>query len=304
MNVSFLVGIALLALKVTAYSITKSSAIFSDAAESVIHVVAVGFAVYSLKLSYRPPDRRFPFGYEKISFFSAGVEGGLICLAAIAICVVAAQRIVTGTPVENLGAGMALVLCASILTGGLGWYLIRLGKRQRSIVLEANGRHVATDSITSFGVVAGLLLVRVTGWEILDPLVAFAVAAHILHSGVAMLKASLGGLMDWVDPKTDQEVRAALDAISETQNVPYHALRIRNTGRGVNIEVHLLLPYQTPLGEAHHSATKVEVLLEKALPYPVYISTHLEAMEDHQEIHPLEQTHLPPTEDEHTGTRG
>ncbi|MCW5966451.1 MAG: cation transporter [Bryobacterales bacterium] len=294
MNLSFVVGFALLGLKVTAYWLTQSSAIFSDAAESVIHVVAVGFAVYSLRLSYRPPDRRFPFGYEKISFFSAGVEGGLICLAALAIIVVAAERLLTKAPVENLTTGMILVLIASLLTGFLGWYLVRLGKRQRSLVLEANGRHVATDSLTSFGVVAGLLLVKFTGWQPLDPLVAFAVALQILYSGFLMLRSSFGGLMDWVDPETDHEVRQALDTIATDMGIQYHALRIRNTGRGANIEVHLLLPYEMPLGDAHHVATSVELRLAASLPYPVQLSTHMEALEDHADIHPMEQTHLPP----------
>jgi cation diffusion facilitator family transporter len=294
MNLSLLVGFALLALKMSAWWLTASPAIFSDAAESVIHVVAVGFAVYSLRLSFRPPDRRFPFGYEKIAFFSAGVEGGLICLAALAILAVAVPRLVSGEPAENLDAGMGLVLAASLLTGGLGWYLIKLGKRQRSLVLEANGRHVATDSLTSFGVVAGLLLVRVTGWQILDPLVAIAVAAHILHSGIQMLRASLGGLMDGIDPEMDQEIRGQLDLLTTDLGVEYHALRMRNMGRGVNVELHLLLPYGMPLGDAHHIATTVEERLAKALPYPVYVSSHLEATEDHATVHPEEQTQLPP----------
>lgn len=294
MNLSFVVGLVLLGLKVTAYWITNSPAIFSDAAESVIHVVAVGFAVYSLRLSYRPPDRRFPFGYEKISFFSAGVEGGLICLAALAIIAVAAERLLTQAPSENLNTGMLLVLTASLMTGGLGWYLIRLGKRQRSLVLEANGRHVATDSLTSFGVVAGLLLVRMTGWQPLDPLVAIAVAVHILHSGITMLRASLGGLMDWVDPQTDEEVRQVLDRVAGEMGIQYHALRMRNMGRGANVELHLLLPYSTPLGDAHHVATTLEERLSAALPYPIHASIHMEAMEDHAEIHPQELTHLPP----------
>ncbi len=295
MNLSLVVGFLLLALKMTAWWLTQSPAIFSDAAESVIHVVAVGFAVYSLRLSYRPADRRFPFGYEKIAFFSAGVEGGLICLAALAILAVAVQRLVSGEPTENLTAGMALVLAASLLTGVLGWYLIQLGKKQHSLVLEANGRHVATDSLTSFGVVAGLLLVRVTGWQILDPLVAMVVAAHILHSGIQMLRSSLGGLMDWVSPDTDHDVRAALDRVAAELGVEYHALRMRNMGRGVNVELHLLLPYQMPLGDAHHIATEVEERLAAALPYPVQFSAHMEAVEDHAMVHPAEQTQLPPS---------
>lgn len=288
MNLSMALGVVLLALKLTAYWITSSSAIFSDAAESVIHVVAVGFAVFSLHLSYRPPDRRFPFGYEKIAFFSAGVEGGLISLAAITIFVVAGHRLVTGAPIENLTAGMSLVLAASLLTGFMGWYLIRLGRRQHSLVLEANGRHVATDSITSFGVIAGLMLVKITGWQPLDPLVAFAVAAQILFSGARMIRQSLGGLMDWVDPESDAAIRSALPPLADELGVRFHELRVRNMGRGVHAEVHLLFPYAMPMGEAHRTATELEQRLAAALPFSLLMVTHLESIEDHAELHPQE----------------
>lgn len=293
MNLSLSLGAVLLALKLGAYWITSSAAIFSDAAESVIHVVAVAFAVFSLHLSYRPPNRRFPYGYEKIAFFSAGIEGGLISLAAITIFVVAAQRLLTGEAVENLGYGMALVLVASLLTGFMGWYLIRLGKRQHSLVLEANGRHVATDSITSFGVVAGLLLVQLTGWQPLDPLVAFAVAAQILYSGAKMMQRSVGGLMDWVDPESDAIIRLALPPLASELGVRFHELRIRSMGRGVHVELHLLFPFAMPLGEAHRIATQFESRLESALPFPALLATHLESLEDHAEMHPEESMAMP-----------
>lgn len=288
MNLSLALGAVLLVLKLTAYWITASSAIFSDAAESVIHVVAVGFAVFSLHLSYRPPDRRFPFGYEKIAFFSAGVEGGLISLAAITIFIVAGQRLLSGEPIENLTVGMALVLAASLLTGLMGWYLIRLGKRQHSLVLEANGRHVATDSITSFGVIAGLVLVKLTGWQPLDPLVAIAVGAQILFSGAKMIRHSLGGLMDWVDPESDAAIRQALTPLAEELGIRFHELRVRSMGRGVHAEVHLLFPYAMAMGEAHRTATELESRLAEAVPFPLLLVTHLESIEDHAELHPEE----------------
>jgi len=297
MNTSLALGLVLIFLKMAAYWLTWSSAIFSDAAESVIHVAAVGFAVFSLRLSYRPPNRRFPFGYEKIAFFSAGAEGALICLAAVTIFWVAGKRLLTGSPVENLDSGTLLILTASILTGAMGWYLIRLGKRQRSLVLEANGRHVATDSITSFGVVFGLLVVKLTGWQILDPLVAFAVASHILFSGAALLRSSVRGLMDRVDDDFDHEIRTAVRAVAKEQNVEFHGLRFRSSGRSAQITFHLLLPYAMPLGEAHHIATRVEQLVQQRLPYPVQVITHLEAKEDHASIHGTSETDhgpLPP----------
>lgn len=285
MNASLTLGLVLLLLKIGAYLLTRSSAIFSDAAESVIHVAAVAFAAFSLRLSYRPPNRRFPFGYEKIAFFSAGVEGGLICLAAVTIFGVAGERLLTGSPVENLNSGTLLILVASILTGVMGWYLIRLGKKQRSLVLEANGRHVATDSITSFGVVFGLLVVKLTGWQVLDPLVAFAVASQILYSGAKLVRSALGGLMDQADPEMDQEIRTVVRAVTKAENVEFHGLRFRSTGRSAQITFHLLFPYAMPLGEAHHLATRVEQRVQQQLPYPVHVFTHLEAKEDHERVH-------------------
>ena len=293
MNASLGLGILLLLLKGGAYWITQSSAIFSDAAESVIHVAAVAFAVFSLRLSYRPPNKRFPFGYEKISFFSAGVEGGLISLAAVTIFWVAGERLLTQAPVENLEDGMLLILFCSLLTGGMGWYLIRLGKKQRSLVLEANGRHVMTDSITSLGVVAGLVLVRITGIHWLDPLVAFAVAAQILVSGFKMVRAALGGLMDRVDPEFDVEIRSVVRRVAAEEKVEFHGLRFRSMGRGAQLVLHLLLPYAMPLGQAHQIATTVERRIAEALPYPVQIYTHLESKEDHELIHGKEATHFP-----------
>lgn len=293
MYLSLAAGMALLVLKLGAYWITSSAAIFSDAAESVIHVAAVSFAVFSLHLSYRPPNSRFPYGYEKIAFFSAGVEGGLISLAAIMIFVVAARRLMTGAAVENLGAGVALVTAASFLTGFLGYYLIRLGRRQHSLVLEANGRHVATDSVTSFGVVAGLTLVKLTGWQPLDPLVAFAVATQILYSGARMMKRSLAGLMDSVDPEADAEIRRVLPPLAGELGVRFHALRFRSMGRGVHIEMHLLFPFAMPLGDAHRRATELERRLRDTLSFPVLLVTHLESEEDHAELHP-EESGVPP----------
>jgi cation diffusion facilitator family transporter len=288
MHLSLGVGAVLLVLKLGAYWLTSSAAIFSDAAESVIHVVAVSFAVFSLHLSYRPPNSRFHYGYEKIAFFSAGVEGGLISLAAIAIFVLAGRRLLTGEAIENLGPGMALITAASLLTGFLGLHLIRLGKRQHSLVLEANGRHVATDSITSFGVVGGLLLVKLTGWQPLDPLVAFAVATQILYSGAKMIHRSLGGLMDWVDPEADTAIRQKLPPLATELGLRFHELRFRNMGRGVHLEMHLLFPYAMPLGEAHRKATELERRLSAALPFPILMTTHLESLEDHAELHPEE----------------
>jgi len=230
MRISLIVGVLMLAGKMTAYLLTGSAAIFSDAAESVVHVVAVAFAVFSLWLSIRPAVPQFQYGYERIAFFSAGFEGAMIVLAAGSIVVTAIQKWRHGLVLDNLGHGMVLIVVAGILNAALGWYLLRIGRRNHSLILEADGKHVLTDSWTSFGVVAGLLLVMMTGWKPFDPLVAFAIAANILWSGGRLIWQSLKGLLDYSDPKVGHQIRSRLDAICEDLGLQYHGVRFRTTG--------------------------------------------------------------------------
>jgi cation diffusion facilitator family transporter len=169
MRRSLAFGVLMLVGKMAAYIMTGSAAILSDAAESVIHVVAVAFAAFSLRLSTKPAKPGFLYGYERITFFSAGFEGAMIVLAAIFILYAAIEKWLRGLQLENLRAGTLLLLAAGVLNAGLGWYLIRMGRRTNSLILEANGKHVLTDSWTSFGVVAGLGLVMLTKWKPFDP---------------------------------------------------------------------------------------------------------------------------------------
>jgi cation diffusion facilitator family transporter len=285
MRLSLGFGVVMLAGKMAAYAMTGSAAILSDAAESVIHVVAVGFAAFSLWLSFRPADSRFTYGYERISFFSAGFEGAMIILAAVAIFVVAIQKWLAGLPLENLDTGLLIILAAGIVNALLGWYLVRTGRKNHSIILEANGRHVLTDSWTSFAVVGGLLLVLITGWRPFDPLVAMAAAANIFWSGAQLVSRSIGGLLDRSDPSLGRMLREHLDAICAREQIQYHGVRFHNLGQRIHIEVHLLFPYRMPLGEAHFLATKVETELARRLKVPAEVVTHLEALEDHAKVH-------------------
>ncbi|HSE50175.1 MAG TPA: cation diffusion facilitator family transporter [Terriglobales bacterium] len=285
MRLSLLFGFAMLAGKVGAYWLTGSAAILSDAAESVIHVIAVGFAAFSLHLSTRPADQRFPYGYERINFFSAGFEGAMIIIAAVYIIVTAVQKWLAGLELQNLGMGTLFVLGASLVNAWLGWYLVRTGRRNGSLILEANGKHVLTDSWTSFGVVAGLGLVLLTGWKALDPLCAIAVALNILWSGGHLVWRSARGLMDYSDPELGERLNAAMERLSRELDVQYHGLRFRTTGYRVLVEVHLLFPYGTAVGEAHRRATALEEQLPAALGVAMQVTTHLESIEDHQKVH-------------------
>lgn len=285
MRLSLFVGVLMLVGKVAAYFFTRSSAIFSDAAESVVHVVAVAFAVFSLWLSTRPAVPQFHYGYERITFFSAGFEGAMIVLAAGSIIVSTTQKWRHGLTFENLGNGMALILAAGVLNALLGWYLLQLGRRNHSLILEADGKHVLTDSWTSFGVVAGLTLVVITGWKPFDPLVAFAVAANILWSGGKLMWHSMRGLLDYSDPRIGHQIRNRLDVICEELGLQYHGVRFRSTGYRQIIEVHLLFPHTLAVGEAHRRATILEERLTIDLEVPVEVTTHLESLEDHSEVH-------------------
>jgi cation diffusion facilitator family transporter len=285
MRLSLAVGVAMLVGKGSAYYLTGSAAILSDAVESVIHVLAVAFAAFSLHLSVKPPDRRFPYGYERIAFFSAGIEGALIVLAAFTIIWTAVHKWSHGLQIERLGTGVLVVLAASLVNGALGWYLIRTGRRTSSIILEANGRHVLTDCWTSFGVVGGLGLVIVTGWLPFDPILAIAVAVNILWSGARLMSRSVGGLMDYTDPQRTSRVLAAIEPLRRELRFEHHGLRVRHTGHRTLIEIHLLFPFAVTLGDAHRRATVLEKHLASVLDEEVEVVTHLESLEDHAAVH-------------------
>ena len=285
MQLSLLTGVFMLIIKIAAYSLTGSTAILSDAAESIVHVVAVSFAAYSLRLSYKPADSSHLFGHAKVSYFSSGFEGAMIIFAAIYIIFTAISRWLHGLELENLDFGTGLTVLAVIINGVLGYYLLRMGKRRKSVILEANGKHVLTDSWTSFGVVIGLTLTWTTGWLPWDPIFAIITAANILVSGFGLIKNSVGGLMDKADPEVANKLRSLLEHEAEEYAIKYHNVRHRNLGNRLAIEFHLLFPAKTSVQEAHRTATKIEHAIENAFSPQPYVTTHLEALEDHSETH-------------------
>lgn len=285
MRLSLVVGVLMLVMKVGAYMLTGSAAILSDAAESVVHVAAVAFASYSLWLAYRPADATHLYGHAKISFFSAGFEGAMIMLAALYIIYESINKWMGGLQLENLGLGTGLTALAALINGLLGGYLVWLGRRNSSLILEANGKHVLTDCWTSVGVLLGLGLTLITGWLPWDPIFAIAVAVNILVSGFGLIRRSVGGLMDAVDPEIDRTLSAILDQETERRGIGYHGLRHRNMGRAHWVELHLLFPGRTTVRQAHATATQIEAHLEQAMDSATYVTTHLEAEEDHGEVH-------------------
>lgn len=287
MRLSLIVGIGMLVAKCLAFILTSSAAILSDAAESVVHVVAVAFATWGLYLSQRPPDRDHPYGHEKVAYFSAGVEGSLIAIAAIYIVYESIRKIIVGPEIQHLGAGALLVAVATAVNTWLGWYLVRKGRRHHSLILVANGKHVLTDALTSLGVVVALVLVWSTGWQLLDPIIAIAVALHILRSGGQLVRVSVHGLMDRRDPEIDRALQPVLDEWSRRTGGAYHRLRHRRGGHVIWVDVHLLFDAGASVEAAHASATSLEDAMAAALPeHVVEVTSHLEPLETHAEHHP------------------
>ncbi len=284
-RLSFTFGILMLAMKWYAYYLTGSTAIFSDAAESVIHIIGVGFAVFSLWYSFQPPDEEHPYGHHKINYFSAGFEGGLIILAAIYIIYISVYRLISGIEISNLDKGTYFTFAASVINLFLGAYLVRKGKKTNSIILIANGKHVLTDSWTSFGVVAGLLLTWITGWLPFDPIVAIIVALNILWSGSKLVRQSVGGLMDETNKDLAKSIRNILDNETKSRGLNYHQLRLRESGNVDWLEFHLLFPKGTLLEEAHKIATDLEGIIKSNIPRQVNIISHLEPKELHDKVH-------------------
>jgi cation diffusion facilitator family transporter len=206
MRLSLGIGLLMFVMKMGAYLLTGSAAILSDAAESVVHVAAVAFATYSLSLSYKPADESHPYGHAKITFFSAGFEGAMIVLAALFIIYESINKWMTGLQLENLGWGTALTAAAAVINGCLGLYLLWTGRRKKSLILEANGKHVLTDCWTSVAVLVGLGLVLITHWKPFDPICGMIMAGNILVSGVGLMKSAWTGLMDTADPATQKKL--------------------------------------------------------------------------------------------------
>lgn len=285
MNLSLATGLLMFAMKAGAYGLTGSSAIFSDAAESVVHVAAVLFAFYSLRLSHRPADEDHLYGHAKIAFFSAGFEGAMVVLAALFILYESGHKWRTGASPQSVGLGTALTAVAAAINAGLGSYLVFLGRRNRSLILEANGKHVLTDCYTSLAVLVGLCLLMLTKWQPIDPLCSMLVAANILFSGAGLVRSAFSGLMDKADPQAHAQLLQILGRETQKRGIAYHALRHRNVGDAHQVEVHLIFEEGISLKDAHRTATEIEREIERSLKPQAHVTTHLETAADHEAVH-------------------
>jgi cation diffusion facilitator family transporter len=256
--VSLVVGSALLVAKYAAYRLTGSTAILSDALESIVNVVAALFALGGLAFAGRPADRNHPYGHGKIEFFSAAFEGGLIAFAAVMIMYQAVSGLVYGTEVRQLDLGVAITAAAGVVNLALGVFLLRTGRRHESLTLVADGQHVLSDFWTSVGVVGGLLLVRVTGAVWLDPLVAGVVGMNLAWTGFRLVRHAAGGLLDEEDTELLHKLSSALNASLVPGIIRVHNLRAIRSGRFTHVDAHLVVPEFWSVDRAHDAADAFE----------------------------------------------
>jgi len=276
---SIAAAVATISLKTTAWLLTGSVGLLSDAAESVVNLVAAVVAILALRWATKPADEEHAYGHAKAEYFSAGVEGALIFVAAISIAVTAIDRLLHPQPISDVGVGLAVSVGASLINLVVGMLLLRTGRNARSIVLEADGKHLMTDVWTSVGVIIGVTAVAITGLERLDALIALAVAVNIVVTGSALVRRSVGGLMDRALGQAERShIDEALEQF-ERDGVRFHALRTRQSGSRAFVSVHVLVPGAWPVQRGHDVVEEVEAALGKRLPYAT-VFTHLEPAED------------------------
>lgn len=278
---SIAAAIITIGLKATAYLLTGSVGMLSDALESGVNLAAALMALAMLTLAARPPDEQHAFGHTKAEYFSSVVEGALILVAAGSIAWSAWGRLFAPQPIAAVGLGLAVSTTASLINLGAARVLLRAGRRYQSITLEADAAHLMTDVWSSVGVLAGVGLVALTGWLILDPLIALAVAANIVWTGARLIGRSGLGLLDTAIPA---EERAALQAVLDQHGgaapgVQFHALRTRQAGTRRFISLHVLVPGAWTVHAGHALLETIEQAILKAVPNST-VFTHLEPLDD------------------------
>jgi cation diffusion facilitator family transporter len=275
------IGAALLTMgiKASGYLVTRSVGLLSDALESGVNLAAAFGALAALHIGAQPPDEEHAYGHQKVEYLSSGAEGGLITLAAIAIIITAVQRLLDPRSVERLGLGLGLSITASLVNLVVAMILIRVGKRERSIALEADGQHLLSDVWTSAGVLTGVGLVWITGWQILDPIVALLVGLLLTRTGFMLLRRSAYGLIDTALPEEElQKIHTILNEY-ESMGIHYHALRTRQAGSRSFVSFHIQVPGSWSIQKGHDLLEGIEADLRRTLPSAT-VFTHIEPIED------------------------
>ena len=273
-------ALATIALKTLAWRVTGSVALLSDALESLVNLAAALLALSMLRLAATPPDDEYPYGLSKAEYLSAGIEGALIVLAAAGILFTAIPRLLAPEPLDAPLLGLAISFVASLINLGAALVLLRAGKHHDSITLEADGKHLMTDVWTSAGVIVGVGLVYLTGWLHLDPLVALAVALHIIWTGVGLVRRSVAGLLDAaIGHDEQQEVMKIFNEYSRRYAVKFHAFRTRRAGVRRFISFHLLVPDEWSVSRAHQLSEEIEERIRSLVPNSGLL-VHIEPISD------------------------
>ncbi len=272
-------AVVTISLKLIAYLLTDSVGMLADALESLVNLAAAVMALWMLTIAARPADRDHTYGHGKAEYFAGAIEGVLIIIAAIGIGWTAMMRLFAPQPLDHTVPGLVVAGIATLLNGAVAMILLRAGKRYDSLTLEADGQHLLTDVWTSLAVVAGIGLVTLTGWYILDPLIALVVAANITFTGVQLVRRAVLGLMDTALP--EEEMSAIRHALADLNDYgcDYHALRTRQAGARRFISFHLLVPDTWSIQQAHAMAEQVEAAVRAAVPNST-VFTHLEPRND------------------------
>jgi cation diffusion facilitator family transporter len=268
-----------IALKFGAYRLTGSVGLLSDALESIVNLVAALAAFWALSYAAKPPDALHTFGHSKAEYFSSGLEGLLILVAAGSIAVAAVERLMSPQPIEQAGIGLVLALVTTAINGGVAWILLQASKRLRSITLRADAHHLLTDVWTSVGVVLGIGLVSLTGWYILDPIIALLVAANIVWTGIKLIRETGSGLLDAAIPADEQKLIEPILNEYKTQGIQFHAMRTRVAGTHRFVSFHVLVPGAWTVQRGHDLCEEIEQAIASALP-GTDVTTHLEPAED------------------------
>lgn len=277
---SIAAAILTIGLKALAYLLTGSVGLLSDALESLVNLAGALMALAMLSLAARPPDEEHAYGHTKAEYFSSGVEGALITIAAISIGVAAIGRLLHPQPIEQPGLGLAVSTAASAINLAAALVLRDAGRRYHSITLEANAKHLFTDVLTSIAVLGGVALVVITGWLWLDPIIALLVAANIARMGVPLLTRSANGLLDAGLPEADMaKVRSVLERYINSDGIQYHALRTRQAAARSFISVHILVPGRWSVQRGHRLLEHIEADIRNVIPNAT-VFTHLEPLED------------------------
>jgi cation diffusion facilitator family transporter len=266
-------------LKLAAYLFTGSVGLLSDAIESLVNLIGAVVALAMLTIAVQPPDEEHTYGHSKAEYFSSGVEGILIVIAAISIAVAAGQRLITPQPIEAVGLGLTISVVASLINLVVARILLRVGRQHSSIALEADGRHLMTDVWTSVGVVLGVAAVVITGWLRLDAIIALLVTANIIREGWWLLKRTTSGLMDAALSVDEQSAVRSVLAKYEQEGIQFHALRTRQAGARRFVSIHVLVPGNWTVQRGHQTLEHFEGDVRQALPN-VTVFTHLEPLDD------------------------